>query len=500
MRADPSSVTIPQAPTARRQPQVIGRYAIYDEIASGGMASVHFGRFAGASGFARTVAIKRAHPHLAREHEFALMFLDEARLAARIRHPNVVATIDVLETPTDLALVMEYVHGESLWRLLRTARDRDERVPVPIAAAILIDTLHGLHAAHEATDERGQPLGLVHRDVSPQNVLVGVDGISRLVDFGIAKAAGRLAQTKDSTVKGKYAYMAPEQARGEPVTRLADTYAAAILFWEMLTGERLFAGKTEAETIHKCLVARVRPPSQLAPHVDPALDAILLTALSRDVASRYPTAREMALAIEEVVPAVRPSEVGAWVEGLAGEALATRAGIQAEIEGSAPSLGAIRVTMPEELAPDEREASAAVLSTRTPERTGTGKRGAVLLAVGAAILGIAAAAAVVAGRTLPRGEPVPSTLAVAPPSAPAPPADSPTAPSSPSPAPSATSATTVIAALGVSAAGSSSSPAAARPPPRTSPPPRGRSRARGSCNPPYSIDSEGREIFKPECM
>ena len=145
---------MPQAPLARPRPQVIGRYAIYDEIASGGMASVHFGRFAGASGFARTVAIKRAHPHLVREHEFALMFLDEARLAARIRHPNVVATIDVLETPTDLALVMDYVHGESLWRLLRTARDRDERVPVPIAAAIVIDTLHRGSTPHTGGHRR----------------------------------------------------------------------------------------------------------------------------------------------------------------------------------------------------------------------------------------------------------------------------------------------------------------------------------------------------------
>src|SRR5580704_4176495 len=180
---------MPQAPLARPRPQVIGRYAIYDEIASGGMASVHFGRFAGASGFARTVAIKRAHPHLAREPEFVLMFLDEARLAARIRHPNVVATIDVLSTPNDLALVMEYVHGESLWRLIRSAQEQGERAPLPIAAAILIDTLHGLHAAHEATDEQGAPLGIVHRDVSPQNILVGADGISRLVDFSIAKAA-----------------------------------------------------------------------------------------------------------------------------------------------------------------------------------------------------------------------------------------------------------------------------------------------------------------------
>ena len=159
---------------------------------------------------------------------------------------------------------MDYVHGESLWKLVRALKERNERVPVPIAAAILVDTLHGLHAAHEATDERGAPLGIVHRDVSPQNILVGADGVTRLVDFGIAKAAGRLHSTRDSSVKGKYAYMAPEQVRGEPVSRLTDTYAAAIVFWELLTGERLFVGKTEAETIHKCLVARVQPPSLFA--------------------------------------------------------------------------------------------------------------------------------------------------------------------------------------------------------------------------------------------
>ncbi len=314
------------------QEQTIGRYAIHREIASGGMASVHFGRLNGPSGFARTVAIKRAHPHLARDKDFADMFMDEARLAARIHHPNVVPMLDVIETPDDLVLVMEYVHGEPVSRLLQAAKEKGEPVPPAVAASIIIDTLHGLHAAHDAKSEQGEPLNIVHRDVSPQNILVGVDGISRLVDFGIAKAAGRLHQTRDSSVKGKYAYMSPEQVRGQPVDRLTDIYAASIVFWELLTGERLFLGTSEAETIQKCLMAVVRPASELARDLDPRLDAILARGLARDPADRYSTAREMALEIEACMPAVRPSEVGAWVARTAGEQLVLRGNVLAEIE------------------------------------------------------------------------------------------------------------------------------------------------------------------------
>ena len=321
------------------EPRVVGRYSIYGEIASGGMASVHFARLAGPSGFGRTVAVKRAHPHLTRDADFVLMFMDEARLASRIRHSNVVSTIDVLNAPNELLLVMDYVHGESLWRLMRAAKERNERIPASIAAAIVIDTLHGLHAAHEAKDERGEPLGIVHRDISPHNILVGVDGVSRIVDFGIAKAAGRLHSTRDSSVKGKYAYMAPEQIRGDAVSRLTDTYAATIVFWELLTGERLFVGKNEAETIHKCLVGRVQPPSLFAPGLEnaSALDEIVRRGLSRDPARRYQTARDMALEIEACVRAVHPSEVGAWVERIARESLQERAAVLAEIEhGDSP--------------------------------------------------------------------------------------------------------------------------------------------------------------------
>jgi eukaryotic-like serine/threonine-protein kinase len=483
VRAESSSEIRPTPPP---EPQFLGRYAIYDQIASGGMATVHFGRFAGPSGFARTVAIKRAHPHLARESDFALMFLDEARLAARIRHPNVVATIDVLQTPTDLALVMEYVHGESLWKLARAAKDRGERVPVAVSAAIIIDTLHGLHAAHEATDEQSRPLGIVHRDVSPQNILVGVDGIARLVDFGIAKAAGRLHETKDSSVKGKYAYMAPEQARGEPLTRLADTFSAAIVFWELLTGERLFAGKSEAETIHKCLVARVRPPSQLAPDLDPALDAILAKGLSRDPAKRYPTAREMALAIEACVPAIRPSEVGAWVERMAGDALAARAEIQADIEGSQPSVREMAPTVPEGMMSDDRDAASAIRAAAEPMPARARRNALVVVAIAGALV-ITGAIGVALGRASPRAaaDP-PSTSALVAPLL-----------SSMVVASASTAASSVAA---VPPAASSASPSVGAHPASRAPQPL-RSRPRSaSCNPPYSIDSEGREIFKPECM
>jgi len=313
----------------------VGRYTIYDQIAAGGLGSVHFARLVGPGGFSRTVAAKRPHAHLAQDEGFALMFMDEARLAARIRHPNVVSTIDVIHTPTDLVLVMDYVHGEALSKLTRGNGREASPVPLPIAASILIDTLNGLHAAHEANDEQGQPLGIVHRDVSPQNILVGLDGIARIVDFGIAKATGRLQATTNAArgeVKGKYAYMAPEQVRGEAVSRLTDTFAASIVFWEMLTGERLFLGRTDAESIHKVLVARVRRPSSLVPDIPKEIDDIVMKGLSRETGQRYQTAREMALNIEAFVPPIRLSEVGAWVEQRAGDSLAARAATLAAIE------------------------------------------------------------------------------------------------------------------------------------------------------------------------
>jgi hypothetical protein len=313
--------------------RTIGRYALHAEIAAGGMAAIHIGRLLGPVGFARTVAIKRLHPPLAKDPEFVAMFLDEARLAARIRHPNVVSTLDIVATSGELFVVMDYVQGESFARLMRQARTQKEPIPQPIIAAIMVGVLHGLHAAHEARDEQGEPLRIVHRDVSPHNVLIGIDGAAHLIDFGIAKARGRMQVTRDGQIKGKLSYMPPEQLLGQGTDHRADIFAASIVFWEALTGRRLFEGIDDGDIYARVLHGEVEAPSVYVPGLPGAVDSIVLRGLARDRDSRYPTAREMALAIEAVMPLATPSRVGAWVESLAGESIAERMEQIADIEG-----------------------------------------------------------------------------------------------------------------------------------------------------------------------
>jgi serine/threonine-protein kinase len=288
------------------------------------MATVYFGRLCGPAGFAPTVAVKAPHPQYARDPEFAKMLVDEARLAARVRHPNVVSVIDVHAEGNELFLVMEYVHGEALSRLIVTSGQDGERVPPRIASAIVCGILHGLHAAHEARDEHGQPLNIVHRDVSPHNVVVGVDGVARLIDFGVAKAVGRVQSTADGQVKGKIAYMAPEQVRGQAVTRQTDVYGAAVVLWEALTGEPLFRGENQGNTIHEVLFGSVRPPSEVAAGLSRALDAVVMRGLARERTARFSSAKEMALALQAAVPAAPPPEVGDWVEAHAVDSLMDR--------------------------------------------------------------------------------------------------------------------------------------------------------------------------------
>ena len=330
----------PAAPSAPSL--VLGRYALYDPIAAGGMATVHFGRLVGPAGFSRTVAIKRLHPQYASDPEFVSMFLDEAHLAARIRHPNVVSTLDVVAQEGELFLVMDYVQGESLSKLLRAARQTGEGVPVPIAAAVVAGALHGLHAAHEATSDRGEPLGIVHRDVSPQNIVVGIDGTALVLDFGVAKAVGRLQTTREGQLKGKMAYMAVEQLRGAPVDRRADVYAAGVVLWETLVGRRLFEGDNDIEVFGKVLDAEVAPPGSLVPGVPAELDAIVMRALARPAQDRFATARDMARAIERAVPPIAAADVGEWVERMAERALASRADVMARIEVSSHTSAPVR--------------------------------------------------------------------------------------------------------------------------------------------------------------
>jgi eukaryotic-like serine/threonine-protein kinase len=289
-----------------RAPQAIGRYWIYDEIAAGGMATVHLGRLVGPAGFTRTVAIKRLHPQFAKDEEFASMFLDEARIAARVRHPNALTALDVVSAKGELYIVMDYIHGESLGKLLRGGP-----VPSSIASAIVTQALLGLHAAHEALDDSGQPLAIVHRDVSPQNVLVGVDGVARVVDFGIAKAASRVHTTQAGKIKGKLSYMSPQQVQSEDVDRRADIFAAGVVLWEAVVGRKLLA-RGDA-TITRVMQWQGIAGEELA-LVPPPLRPIVKRALAREPGDRFATAREMALALADAVPPASSMDLGDWVE------------------------------------------------------------------------------------------------------------------------------------------------------------------------------------------
>jgi serine/threonine-protein kinase len=311
----------------------VGRYTICEQIASGGMATVHLAHFAGPLGFSRVVAAKRLHPHLVDDVDFRRMFLDEARLAARIRHPNVVPTLDVLVDANEIILVMEYVHGESLFALRRTARERRESIPLGIATAILVSVLHGLHAAHEAKSENGEPLHIVHRDVSPQNVLVGADGAVRVLDFGVAKAIQSRPEAR-GTLKGKFSYMAPEVVRGEAVTRQADIFAAGVVLWELVTGKKLFAGANEQERMLKVLAGNYPAPSQVKSDLPAVIDRFTSRALHPDPASRYASALEMAIDIETCMPPASQRVVSEWLRGLTSDSLDSRAELVQQVEVS----------------------------------------------------------------------------------------------------------------------------------------------------------------------
>jgi serine/threonine protein kinase len=275
----------------------LGRYELIAEIASGGMGMVCLGRLGGAGGFQRLFAVKVMHPHLLEDAQFVGMLLDEARLAARIHHPNVVATVDICTQDRLYYLVMDYVDGFQLLDVLdHPGLGTEERTRIVIRA--LIDAMMGLEAAHTLRTDDGEPIDLVHRDVSPQNILVGIDGISRLTDFGIALAASRISASRPGMIKGKPAYMAPEQARASRVDRRADLWAVGVILWEALTGRRLFVADTEAGVVMKVIEAPISTARAFSPNVSPELDEVCLRALDRDPAKRFSSARAMASALE----------------------------------------------------------------------------------------------------------------------------------------------------------------------------------------------------------
>jgi serine/threonine protein kinase len=463
--------------------RLVGRYELGDEIAAGGMATVHVGRLVGPVGFSRTVAVKRLHPQFAKDPQFVAMFVDEARLAACVRHPNVVSTIDVVAIDGEVFLIMEYIQGESLARLQTSVAEGGSSIPVPIAVAISTGILDGLHAAHEAKSEHGAPLDIVHRDVSPQNVLIGVDGVPRVLDFGVAKAQSRLQTTQEGQIKGKVPYMSPEQLNGEPLDRRSDVYAAAVVTWETLAGRRLFASDSTGGLMGLILKHRIDPPSQFNSVVPGSLDAIVLKGLAFVARERFATAHEMALELEQALRPATPREVGVWVRSTAKDALLQRAetiarGASGSVVTEIVSAGAV----PRESLRSRDAGPITSLSTATPNSLRQAQRsdGRWWMLVAAIV-----ASGVLSTLLLRRVDRAPATTNGV--------ELTPSAQSIELPSVAATEPADPMPSSGVPAT-SSATPqrAPGRVVPKHSP--------RAECNPPYTIDADGVKVFKPRCL
>ncbi len=305
-------------------PERIGRYDLLLPIASGGMATVYLASVRGPMGFEAEVALKLTHPHLRESAEFAADLLEEAKLAVRIRHRNVAAVIDAGVDPLGVYLVMEYVEGDTLSGLNKASKP----LPKKMAMRVLVDALAGLHAAHELRDDDGRLLGVVHRDFTPHNILVGTDGVARLTDFGIAKAATRLSHTRTGFVKGKIGYMAPEQARGLLVDRRCDVWAAGVIAWEVLSGKRLHAVDDDVGTLLK--VATETPPRlrTVDPSIPVEVEQAVASALDRNMDTRCPSAIALSRSLTAACKAhgllAETEEVAEWIALIDGGRLAAR--------------------------------------------------------------------------------------------------------------------------------------------------------------------------------
>jgi eukaryotic-like serine/threonine-protein kinase len=293
-------------------PWKVGRYDVVGPLATGGMAEILLGRIVGPSGFQRPVVIKRILPHLARDKGFMEMFLDEARIVAGVRHPNVVQVHELGHEADELFLVMEYLEGESAAGLAKRLRAHDEPLDYSLAAYIVAEACAGLHAAHELVDANGQKQNVVHRDVSPQNVFITYSGEVKVLDFGIAVAADRVTRTEAGTFKGKFEYSSPEQCKGQRLDRRSDVFALGILLFELATGKRLFKRMGQLATLRAICEEPIIRPTELLPDFPPALESIIMRALERDRDKRYQTAlemrRELLSALRTLTTDVAPEE------------------------------------------------------------------------------------------------------------------------------------------------------------------------------------------------
>jgi serine/threonine protein kinase len=344
-------------------PRRIGAYEIVAHLRSGGMATLYLGRRTGAAGFARHVAIKVVHAHLAENRAFVRMFLDEAFLSARITHPNVVHVEELGESEGAYFLVMEYVHGAALSQLLKALSARGRRLTPELAVWIAIQIADGLHAAHELCGDDGQPLQVVHRDVSPQNVLVSYAGHVKVIDFGIAKARSRAKETATGSLRGKLRYMAPEQGFGRDVDRRTDVYALGIVLWELLTVRRFFDADDDFALLDQVREPALVPASRFAEGVSPALDAVLARALAPRPDERPATMQELRRLLADAVPGALAVDA-AHVAALLGAVMTDEIARQREMLPD--SLSAIRVAASRTT---HDQASTAGLALETAQRS-----------------------------------------------------------------------------------------------------------------------------------
>lgn len=303
------------------RPEYAGPYRLCLELASGGMATVYLAHNDAAGSTARFAAVKLVHPHLAADPGFLEMFVDESEIASRIRHPNVCAVYDYEVSEGRSYLAMEYLIGEpmaAVWRKLARTRADPARTARLIAKS-LADACEGLHAAHELTDAEGEPLEIVHRDVSPGNIVLTFDGVTKVVDFGVAAAARKRHRTQTGMLKGKLAYIAPECLRGTKADRRCDVWGIGVVAWELVTGERLFRAASDVETLRAVMDKPIPRPSEVRPELPRALDDVIMLALERDPDDRYANARDLGRDLARVANAedvITASDLGEWLDGL----------------------------------------------------------------------------------------------------------------------------------------------------------------------------------------
>jgi serine/threonine protein kinase len=295
------SITSPLLDSPPSDVRRYGNYYLVRKLAEGGMAEIFLAKQVGAEGFERNVVIKRMLPHLSSIPDFVNMFLDEARLAARLAHHNIVQINDLGLADGCYFICMEYLPGEDFSTLVRTSGTQGAYLPLPIVARVIADAARGLHFAHEFSDEAGQPVNIVHRDVSPSNIYVTYQGQVKMLDFGIARAESRVTRTTAGVVKGKYMYMSPEQGRGEIVDRRSDVFSLGVSLFEACTHVRPFAKDNDLAILNAVLKADFLPPRSYRADLSPELERIILKAMAASREDRFQTAGEMAFALEAFI-------------------------------------------------------------------------------------------------------------------------------------------------------------------------------------------------------